>query len=1002
MATSEEKWSIDKLDGTNWTTWKFQMRHMLLSKGLWGMVDGTDVLADGADAPTQSEHAKRSQKAFSSIVMAVSAPQLYLITSTEEPKEAWDTLRNHYERETLANKLFLKKRYFRTEMKEGALMESHLKHMKEITDQLAAIGAPISQEDQVVTLLGSLPRSYSTLVTALEARGDDLTLTFVQQALVQEEQKRLNGRGSAIPSDNSSAAALLGDSKRYVNPRKAKCFNCGQVGHFRRDCPRNYSSNKPSRHYQPTHKAKAVGEKPQPENKSNNSGTGSVFAASAESSVIPIEREEKWLIDSGASSHMTNQREHMSDYQEFKQPEKVGLGDGRTVDALGIGKVHVHMSSGRESNKAVITNVLLVPKLACSLFSVRAATSTGSKINFGTTRCWIRDANGKLCGTGTLENKLYQLHCKSVTSESTSMASRQGNEVDLWHQRLGHLNHQYIKKIVDGRLATGIKFPRFESLSFCEGCIEGKMHRAPFKPVGEVRSQRKLELVHSDVCGPMSVESMGGQKYFVTFIDDYSRCCTVYFLRHKSEVLEKFKEFEAAVTNEAGTSIAKLRTDNGGEYLSTEFTEFLKSKGIRHELTVPHSPEQNGVSERMNRTLMECARSMIAHAGVPNNYWAEAVNTAAYLKNRTPTSSLKECTPFEKWCGIKPKLCHLKVFGCIAYAHIPDVQRQKLDKKSKKFRFVGYSKESKGYRLLDEQTNKVFIRRDVTFNEIDFGCTGERTDPVELLIIEEPECGDIPREDNTQREDDIQRENDPPIENEQSPQQPRRSGRRKCPPVKYGIDEYADHVTDETEVQHVAYNVCQIPEPTTIEEAFKSRYANEWKQATDAEYQALIDNKTWELVKLPAGCKPIGCKWIFKVKHGTDGKVERFKSRLVAKGYAQQYGIDYYETFSPVVRFSTIRVLLAFAVENDMLIHQMDVVTAFLNGELDEVIYMNQPEGYITPGNENLVCRLKKSLYGLKQSPRSWNTTFVSTCLKQVSNSVQLIHVCIFTDSRNR
>ena len=159
-----------------------------------------------------------------------------------------------------------------------------------------------------------------------------------------------------------------------------------------------------------------------------------------------------------------------------------------------------------------------------------------------------------------------------------------------------------------------------------------------------------------------------------------------------------------------------------------------------------------------------------------------------------------------------------------------------------------------------------------------------------------------------------------------------------------------------------------------MEEALKNDHAKEWKIAADQEYHSLMENDTWELTKLPEGRKPIGSKWVFKVKYRSDGTVERFKGRLVAKGFAQTY--DYDETFSPVLRFSSIRALLAFAVQNDMLIHQMDVVTAFLNGKLDEEIYMHQPDGYVVQGKEHLVCRLKKSLYGLKQSPRCWNTVF--------------------------
>ena len=301
------------------------------------------------------------------------------------------------------------------------------------------------------------------------------------------------------------------------------------------------------------------------------------------------------------------------------------------------------------------------------------------------------------------------------------------------------------------------------------------------------------------------------------------------------------------------------------------------------------------------------------------------------------------------------------MFGCIAYAHIPDNKRQKLDKKSEKLRFVGYCKESKGYRLLDETTSQVVIRRDVIFNEADFGLRE---------VTKSKYTVEVNTNSNEEKDEQLKEKQ------QQQNEDQCRTERQRRPPVRYGQDEYADVASVDDEVHHVAYHVCQINEPRTIEEALSGDCAKEWKAAADEEYKSLMENETWDLVELPSGRKPIGCRWVFKVKHGSDGKVERFKGRLVAKGYAQKYGIDYEETFSPVVRFSSIRALLAFVVENDMLIHQMDVVTAFLNGSLEEEIYMEQPAGYVQPGKKHLVCKLKKSLYGLKQSSRCWNTAF--------------------------
>lgn len=946
--STDEKWSIDKLESSNWTTWKFQMRHLLLAKGLWSYVDGTEVLRESATAVQRAEFGKMSQKAFSSIIMTISSSQLYLITSFEQPKDAWDALRNHFERDTLANKLLLKKQYFRTEMKERMSMQAHLKNMKELTDKLAAIDAPISEEDQVVTLLGSLPRSYSTLVTALEAR-ENVSFSYVQQSLIHEEQK-LNGefkqQSTSVEDQNSSAlvGGQPGNSQRWKPRWKPKCYDCGELGHVRRDCPNSA--------WRQQHKAKPAG---MPYSDSEPGGTGA-FAASTSSP------EMAWLIDSGASSHMTQNRALLVNYQELRKPEKVSLGDGRTVEAIGSGSIELNMMfKSSEPRKSVMHHVLYVPQLACSLFSVRAAASKGNVVQFGDAQCWIRDSKGILRGMGSLVDKLYQLDCEPVMQEQASVASETSSSTDLWHQRLGHLGEQSLKDMSHRDLVKGLKVLRSAELSFCEGCVEGKMHRRPFQSVGEIRSTRKLQCVHSDVCGPMPTESVGGRKYFVTFIDDYSRCCLIYFMRHKSEVFEKFQEFEAATTGDSGERVGTLRSDNGGEYISKEFEDYLKSKRVRHQLTVPHTPEQNGVAERMNRTLMESARSMMAHAGLSDSYWAEAVATAAYLRNRIPTTAFREkMTPYERWYGRKPDLSNLKVFGCMAYAHIPDVQRQKLDKKAVKLRFVGYSIQSKGYRLLDEKTSKVVIRRDVIFNEIDFG---HETAKVKDKSSVEIDTGDV-------RQQEIR-------------QYPERS---RQVPIRYGIDEYADMAT---------LGDSQINEPATMEEALASDLAKEWEAAADSEYQSLMESETWELVKLPGDHKPIGCKWVFKIKRGKDGRVQRFKSRLVAKGYAQKYGVDYDETFSPVVRFSSIRALLAFGVQNDMLIHQMDVVAAFLNGTLEEEIYMEQPDGYVQPGRENLVCKLRKSLYGLKQSPRCWNTAF-SAYLESIGFKLSAADPCVF------
>ena len=219
--------------------------------------------------------------------------------------------------------------------------------------------------------------------------------------------------------------------------------------------------------------------------------------------------------------------------------------------------------------------------------------------------------------------------------------------------------------------------------------------------VGEIRSTRRLEKVHSDVCGPMQTASNSGKKYMVTFVDDYSRTCAVYFMAHKSDTFAMFQEFHAKVAGESGERIGVLKTDGGGEYRSREFAEYLRKHQIVHEVTVPDSPEMNGIAERMNRTILEKAKCMCVHADLPKSLWAEAASTAWYVYNRLPNAPLKCKSPYKVWYSRKPDLSNLRVFGCVAYALVPAAKRKKFGNRTEKMRFLGYHKGHRRYKLME-------------------------------------------------------------------------------------------------------------------------------------------------------------------------------------------------------------------------------------------------------------------------------------------------------------
>ena len=391
----------------------------------------------------------------------------------------------------------------------------------------------------------------------------------------------------------------------------------------------------------------------------------------------------------------------------------------------------------------------------------------------------------------------------------------------------------------------------------------------------------------------------------------------------------------------SGEKIKTLRSDNGGEYTSKEFEDDLKKNGIRHEHSVPKTPEQNGVAERMNQTLVETVRAMLSDSKLPKKFLAEALSTASYVRNRSPTTAVKAMTPYEVWKGYKPNVNHLRIFGCSAYAHIPNDERSKMDPKAKKSIFLGYGIGIKGYRLFDTDTSKIFHSRDVIFNET--ASTREQGTEVENQPLVEVECKNISSDED---------------ENSREAIEPRRSPKIRKAPDQYGEWVYIAH---------------RLDDPLTVKEALSSPEKRERMKAMESEINSVNTNKVWDLAELPCGRKAIGSKWVFKRKYDSGGNMKQHKARLISQGFLQKHGFDNDETFYSVVRCELVRTVIALAAKHDLKLHQLDITTAFLNGELNEDICMKHPEGFEVKSQEHLVCKLNRSQFGLKQSPRCWN-----------------------------
>jgi transposase InsO family protein len=661
----------------------------------------------------------------------------------------------------------------------------------------------------------------------------------------------------------------------------------------------------------------------------------------------------------------------------------ITLGNDHLVKVQGKGTVPILT---KQNVKKDICNVYHVPDLKHNLLSVGQLIEKGYKVLFEGASCKIYDRkpSRKLISEIYMTpNRMFPLTLRTANlSQPYAQSASTLNETMVWHTRFGHLPFQSLSLLQKNSMVKGLPIFK-EQIPPCESCILGKHKRTSF-PQSSNQAKQHLELVHTDLCGPMQTESIGGSFYFLTFIDDFSRKIWIYFLRHKSETFTKFKEFKAEAEKQSGKFLKVLRSDGGGEYNSREFANFCKSQGIIMQATTRYTPQQNGVAERKNQTIMNMARTLLKEKCLSNTFWAEAVACSVYLLNRSPTTSLQMKVPQEAWSGTKLNVAHLRTFGCIAYAHIPSELRKKLDDRSEKCIFTGYSETSKAYRLYNPITKKLILSRDVQFLENQFWNDSEN----QQVDSQNPL---LPSSENTENSEQqvpqtslprlqVQGQPDNSQDNSTSSREsfsePQNQRTRSLREIHQQLDDFEQH-------NLFALMSCQ---PTSFKEAAKEPH---WVQAMNQEIDSIEKNKTWDLVDLPTHKKSIGVKWVYKTKLNEKGQIEKHKARLVAKGFSQQPGTDYGETFAPVARLDTVRTLLAIAAQHKWQVYQMDVKSAFLNGFLEEEVYVDQPPGFEVQEHPAKVYRLKKALYGLKQAPRAWYNRIDTYLIKSGFNRSQ-------------
>lgn len=839
------------------------------------------------------------------------------------------------------------------------------------------------------------------------------------------------------PMEVDRADEELEIKKKIVSNKK--CYRCSQYGHLIADCPKRLLWSDESTDSEEDEIKEPQSAKIQRLERAYPVNFKSNF--------------QDWLMDSGASNHMSCDKSafvslNLGDFGNIQ------VANGQKVSAKGQGTIKLLVGNKQNDVELILSDVLFVPDLNANLLSVEKITNKGISVIFSGKNCYLR--KGKIQHLIAVHDEgIYKLLNVSFVQKCNFVMNKISYCIHAWHRRLAHRN------INDLRRIKNLKITPCNCSDICEACVQGKMSRLPFPKAAEKKT-KILECVSSDI-GELPVKSLSGSKYFITFIDLYSGYTEVNFLKLKSEAVDKTINFLNKINTQLKLFPEIFRSDRGGEYLSNKLQNFLSEKGIKFECTAGYSPQQNGVAERKNRTLVEATRTMLIASEMPKYLWAEAMNMANTTFNSLPLHHSGK-SPHNLFFDSDPQM-EFHEFGSEAFVKIPDEKRKKLDIKSEKMRFLGPDVNSKAFRFFSK-TGAIKISRDVKFIDEEKPNTECKDNPQSkdlqskmkkqkesteasstLNLIEHDSDSESlqlnnPRPYVVARSDSESSGTDTPLTSPPvvpppvitpvvsppvvpTPVVPPPADTPVVPPpvvspvvspisvpTTSGRSRFvvADSESDTSEINNAIIDISSdvfessteydddadlnatfkappkanfvtetVCEPRNFREAMSSPQKEEWFKAMKEELLSIEANNTWKPVDLPSGRKTVGSKWVYKIKLDDKGNIARYKARLVAQGFTQKYGVDYDEVFAPVARSTTLRTLLSYSGKQKFCVKQYDIKTAFLNGTLQEEIFMRQPQGFKT---NNQVYKLKKSLYGLKQAAKVWNDTLDSELIK--------------------
>ncbi|GJW48913.1 zinc finger, CCHC-type containing protein [Tanacetum coccineum] len=420
---------------------------------------------------------------------------------------------------------------------------------------------------------------------------------------------------------------------------------------------------------------------------------------------------DMWYLNNGASNHMTGERNLFAELNE-SVTGRVWFGDGSTVKIKGKGTL---LFQCKNSDQLMVSDVYFIPALTNNILSLGQLTEVGYDV-------WLHNEYLKVYNKqGTLVLKVQRssnmLHTMPLkVAKLACLAASLIDDAWTWHARLGHANFYTLEMMGKKRMVTGMPCVAHPK-QLCNGCVVAKQMRQSFPNKPQWRASKLLKLVHADLCGPITLQSTGGNRYFLLIVDDWCRYMWVYLLKSKDEALAKFKIFKAQVETETRHKVKVLRTNQGDEFNSQAFVKYCQGEGIQRQTTTPYTPQQNGVVEQRNRTVVEMTRSLLKNMNLPDSLWTEAVRHAVYLLNRLPTKAMRDITPYEGWKKRKPNLQYFKISGCLAFVKKVGGHLTKLEDMSIPMVHLGMELGSKAYMLYNPKSKRIVVARDVSFDE---------------------------------------------------------------------------------------------------------------------------------------------------------------------------------------------------------------------------------------------------------------------------------------------